>query len=202
MGRMSLSKPSIRSSNASIRVVTQLTPHEIRVALFAGRFIDFLESLNTTGAWRDLYGKKSPRLRDQELVLRIVALDQDAASYKRPLKTFLNAFVAKHRNLDGIDPSDLERRFDQAASLLDAADGHRAMRPGGSQINSALTEAFFVGLMSRIASGRATEPSDVRAALERLASDDTLTAVTSRATADEESVRRRLEISITAFAST
>ncbi len=51
---------------------TQLTPHEIRVALFAGPLIDYLEELNTDAAWRFLYGKKSPRLRDQELVLRIL----------------------------------------------------------------------------------------------------------------------------------
>jgi len=180
---------------------TQLTPHEIRVALFAGRFIDFLASLNTTTAWRDLYGRKSPRLRDQELILRIVALDQDAASYKRPLKTFLNGFVAKHRNLDAIDHTEVEQRFEQAASLLKAAGGHDAMRPGGSQINSALTEAFFVGLMSRIASGRVTESNNVKAALGLLATDGTLTAVTSRATADEDSVRRRLEITLAAFES-
>lgn len=46
---------------------TQLTPHEIRVALFAGPFIDFLDRLNSCEAWRELYGKQSPRLRDQEL---------------------------------------------------------------------------------------------------------------------------------------
>jgi hypothetical protein len=181
---------------------TQLTPHEIRVALFAGPFIDFLESLNTTTPWRELYGRKSPRLRDQELILRIVALDQNAGSYKRPLKTFLNSFVAKHRHLGGINHEDVQQRFQEAASLLQAADGHNAMRPGGSQINSALTEAYFVGLMRRIASGQPVGADDVKSTLGRLATDSTLTAVTSRATADEESVRKRLEITLAAFLGT
>ena len=34
----------------------QLTPHEIRVALYAGPFIDYLTSLNVDEAWRSLYG--------------------------------------------------------------------------------------------------------------------------------------------------
>ena len=45
----------------------------------------------------------SPRLRDQELVLRILALFSSAASYRRPLKKFLNDFVAQHRRAH--DPS-------------------------------------------------------------------------------------------------
>src|SRR5215475_14570998 len=44
---------------------TQLTPHEIRVALYAGEFIEFLAQLNDVRDWRELYGPKSPRLRDQ-----------------------------------------------------------------------------------------------------------------------------------------
>ena len=44
---------------------TQLTPHEIRVALYAGPFIDFLERLNQDPNWRTVYGRQSPRLRDQ-----------------------------------------------------------------------------------------------------------------------------------------
>lgn len=53
---------------------TQLTPHEIRIALYAGPFIDFLTSLNDEPSWRALYGRRSPRLRDQEVVLRVIAL--------------------------------------------------------------------------------------------------------------------------------
>ena len=48
---------------------TQLTPHQIRLALYAGPFIEYLAELNDVTEWRGLYGPKSPRLRDQELVL-------------------------------------------------------------------------------------------------------------------------------------
>ena len=65
---------------------TQLTPHEIRVALYAGPFIEYLTGLNEDENWRDLYGHESPRLRDEELVLRIIALYVEPGTYRRPLK--------------------------------------------------------------------------------------------------------------------
>lgn len=179
---------------------TQLTPHEIRVALFAGRFIDYVESLNRTPDWRVLYGKKSPRLRDQELVLRILALAEDSSGYKRPLKTFLNKYVALHRQLEGLDINKQRARFIAASQLLSSADGRPALRPGGSQLNAALTEAIFVGLMRRLAEGKEMTISATKSALILLSENTDLELTTSRATADEESVRRRLEIATAAFA--
>lgn len=37
---------------------TQLTPHEIRIALYAGKFIDLMARLNDFPAWRSLYGSQ------------------------------------------------------------------------------------------------------------------------------------------------
>lgn len=49
---------------------TQLTPHEIRVALAAGPLIEYSEQLNSDNSWRHLYGNRSSRLRDQEAYSR------------------------------------------------------------------------------------------------------------------------------------
>lgn len=67
---------------------TQLTAHEIRVALYAGPLVDSIESLNGGTDWRALFGARSKRIRDHELVMRILALYADSAAYNRPLKTF------------------------------------------------------------------------------------------------------------------
>jgi hypothetical protein len=180
---------------------TQLTPHEIRVALFAGPFIDFVEKLNKNTNWRALYGKKSPRLRDQELVLRIVALYVNAALYKRPLKAFLNRFVAEHRQ-DSVKDLDetIGKRFQRAAELLADVTGADAFRPGGSQINAALTEAVFVGLMRRLDQGDDVDIARAGEEMSQLRTNDALLTAVSRATADEERVRARLEITTRAFA--
>lgn len=174
---------------------TPLTPHEIRVALYAGPFIDFLANLNQDEDWRNIYGKVSPRLRDQELVLRILALYERHESYERPLKSFLNSFVADYRESDWSLTTDLlEERFGAASELLAEAVGRDGFIIKGYQINAALTEAIFVGMMRRLDDG----PDDeidldaTKEAVERIRANDDLIEAVSRATADPESVRTRL----------
>lgn len=173
---------------------TQLTPHEIRVALYAGPFIEFLVTLNDTPAWREIYGPESPRLRDQELVLRVVALYSAATTYRRPLKTFLNEFVAEHRDLRRLPASAIQARFQGAAELLRSGPGRSALRSQGNQVNAALSEAILVGLMRRLDMGEPPTPDRVASAVERLADDKRLVIAIARATADEESVRTRLAV--------
>jgi hypothetical protein len=173
---------------------TLLTPHEIRVALYAGPFIEFLVKLNKVPSWRSLYGQESPRLRDQELVLRIIALYSSAATYKRPLKSFLNNFVHEYRDLIRLPSDTISSRFKTTAELLVNGPGRSALRSQGSQVNAALSEAIFVGLMRRLDFGGTPSPSSVSAAVRRLAANDDLLGAIARATADEESVRRRLAV--------
>lgn len=179
---------------------TPLTAHEIRVALFAGPFIDYLELLNNDENWRALYGKKSPRIRDQELVLRIVALHVDDTSYRRPLKAFLNNFVSDHRRMKDFDSAAVRLRFERSAELLNESVGKGGLRLAGYQINAALAEATFVGLMRRLTSDPDIGPTEVAGAVDRLRQDESLLAAVSRATADEENVRVRVELATAAFA--
>jgi hypothetical protein len=179
---------------------TQLTPHEIRVALYSGPLIEFLTSLNSVPAWRSLYGKESPRLRDQEMILRFIALYIQAGSYRRPLRKFLNDFAATHRGLDSLPADVLRERFEKSTELLLAGPGRAALRATGNQLNAALTEAVLVGLAKRLDYGAPPAPADVTTAVRTISQDSRIEAVISRATADEESVRTRLAIADRAFA--
>lgn len=179
---------------------TQLTPHEIRVALFAGPFIDFLERLNTQPDWRAVYGKRSPRLRDQELVLRIVALYLAAPAYHSPLKTFLNGIAAQYRTLHQMRTEMIESRFCEASRLINSSLGRQAVRLESYQVNAALAEAIYVGLMRRLDHGTPIRPEGIASAVDEIRNDETIQAVVSRATANEENVRSRLEIATARFA--
>jgi len=174
---------------------TQLTPHEIRVALYAGPFIDFLEELNSNSAWRGLYGKKSPRLRDQELVLRIFGLVSNSAEYRRPLKKFLNDVVARYRNESRSSHADFAAAFERAADILLNTEGRDAFRTG-AQVNAALAEAVMVGLIRRLdgAEPSATGISGIISAIKENAKD-----AISRSTADESQVASRIRISTSLF---
>jgi hypothetical protein len=97
--------------------------------------------------------------------------------------------------------------FRESAQLLLEAEGRKALRYQSSQVNAALTEALFVGLMRRLAetSGKVDRRKvDLRglpAALNTLTADPDMTAAISRATANEDAVRTRLDLATRSFAS-
>lgn len=177
---------------------TQLTPHEIRVALYAGPLVDLIEELNVRPSWRSLYGRKSPRLRDQELVLRILAMFLRSDIYARPLKAFLNDFAEEFRQATGAPIATAKNLFEQASDLLDGTVGADALRKNSRQVNAARTEAIFFGLMSRLAM-EGLPADDVSIALGALDGIREFDEATSRSTADENVVAARLNASLTAF---
>jgi len=181
---------------------TQLTPHEIRIALYAGPFIAFLTSLNSEEDWRELYGPRSPRLRDQELLLRVVALYVSPGTYRRPLKKYLNEFVGRQRFLSDLNEELVAVRFREAAHILRDAAGSSAFRYRSAQVNAALTEAIMVGTMRRLDAGTLPSPESAKRALQGLLDEDRFVAAISRATADEENVRTRLAIATQALGAT
>src|SRR6202035_5587475 len=58
-----------------------LQPQEIRVALYHGELVSVLRKLNDNKDWRALFGPKSRRLKDMELILRFFAFYFYASKY-------------------------------------------------------------------------------------------------------------------------
>src|SRR5262249_13206538 len=88
-----------------------LQPQEIRVALYHGEFVRVLNELNDNQAWRKLYGKKSRRLKDMEMILRFFAFLYYALHYRSPMKDFLNRYMATNRNLQKQPKNELLKIF-------------------------------------------------------------------------------------------
>jgi hypothetical protein len=162
--------------------------------------VDFLSALNDSSAWRELYGSKSPRLRDQELILRIIALYTSSDDYFRLQKKFLNEFLGKHRNLQMLNKSRIGDLFNSSARALLVASGRSALRRYRTgQVNAALTEALFVGLMRRLNAGRPISIDETERSLAGLATDQELTNSISGSTATEEYVRKRISVATEYF---
>ena len=179
---------------------TKLTPHEIRVALFAGPLIEHLTSLNANDDWRALYGPHNKRLRDQELVLRIIALYENQSKYRRPLKTFLNSYLGDLNDSRTKLPQGPCELFQTAARLVNKSIGEKAIRHGSAQVNAALTEALFVGLMRSLVTGFEPSAQRVFDTIEQLKIDEELMNSVARSTANEQMVNTRLDVSTEAFA--
>lgn len=170
---------------------TQLTPHEIRVALFSGELMDSIAAINRMQSWRSLYGgEPSARLRDHELILRILAMYERSDSYKRPLKVFLNSYAKAHRESDA-RTTNAGKAFIAAADAIARLAGPGALRrEGNAQVNAAQTEAIFVVVMETRTVG--SIPGDLFLRIEALKADEEFDRATSRATADNDSVKLRL----------
>ena len=177
---------------------TVLQPQEIRVALYNGDFVKLLDDLNDHESWRSLYGDKSKRLKDMELILRFFALYFYSHAYKRPMKGFLNSYMSHNRDLQHQSGPDLSKLFSNTVDAIYNNIGAKAFRPK-SAVNAAVLDSVMIGVAKRLAKGAIDNPDRLIDAYSKLLADDNYLQATSRATADEEQVKTRLTKAISAF---
>lgn len=176
-----------------------LQPQEIRVALYHGEFSHLLTELNVNPSWRELYGKKSKRLKDLEMILRFFSLYYHVDDYKRPMKEFLNKYMGSNRSLQRQSKETLSELFNQVVTVVRAAIGPRAFRPFVA-VNAAAVDSIMVGVARRLEQGDISDKKAMqRAYKDLLKLPEYLSAIQS-GTAEETSVRRRLELTTNAFA--
>jgi len=89
---------------------TPLTSQEIRSALYFGKLNDLIISLSKIESWNCIV-KKDIRLTDQEYILRLIALHYDLDYYNGNMKSFLNQFMLKNRNLESFTTEDVKSFF-------------------------------------------------------------------------------------------
>ncbi len=173
----------------------RLRPQEMRTALYQGELIDTVRELNHHPAWRNIYGKPSPRLRDQELVLRFLALSFSEHKYSRPLQEFLTKFVIARRN-PPLQVLELYRKtFTQVADLWWEALGSRAFRPVRA-LNAAVFDSMFCGLSKRINSYDSPDAAGIVIAYDDLLRDVEYQEAVNQSTSGEWSMDTRMEKAI------
>jgi hypothetical protein len=179
---------------------TPLSAQEIRTCVYHGQLCDLLNELNDHESWREIYGKASARMKDQELILRFFALAHDLESYARPMKGFLNDFMEKHRELDGgLTAKALSREFKNCIDSVHKAIGKKAFRPVSS-LNAAVFDAVMIGISSRLVSGTIEDLEKLKIEYDSLLKDKEFVESYKKSTADEASVKRRIQLAIDAFA--
>jgi hypothetical protein len=175
-----------------------LTPQEIRTAIHHGPFSDLLKDLNTVEAWRSVYGPTNKLMRDQELILRFLALYYDREHYHRPMKEFLNEFMGRNKKLSGITKEQMSSVFTSTIELVEKAIGKRAFKLA-RVLNAAVYDSVMVGIARRLEKGRLTDLARLKEQYSDLLTNKDFLALTERATADEDSVSRRLALAADVF---
>jgi hypothetical protein len=178
---------------------TSLQPQEIRVALYHGLFVKLLRELNDHDSWRKLYGKKSNRLKDQELILRFFALYHEGDHYQESMKEFLNKFMGKNRDLRYISAARLRPLFHDTCNVIHQAIGSRAFRLE-RVVNAAVLDSVMVGIARRLHSGGPVlSKDDISAKYDQLVRDNEYLNAVVRSTADVANVEKRLKLAVRAF---
>jgi len=169
----------------------RLTPQEIRTAIYHGKLIDLIKELNEYQNWRDIYGNKSNRLKDQELVLRFLALYFEGNSYKRPMKEFLNIFSQKHREANQKFLSDCQALFKNTIDVIWNSIGKQAFKPIGA-LNAAVFDSVMVGLARKMSAGTVNNFERVKTTYVELINNPDYIKLVSQSTSDERNVESRL----------
>lgn len=176
----------------------QLYPQEIRNCLYHGELNDLLKELNKNESWRTIFGKENPRQKDTELILRFFALLFLSEEYLRPMKDFLNKYMAKNRHLKFNSAEDLKAIFSSTIELIHLSLSEKAFRPEKA-LNAAVFDAVMVGVARRLGKGAIKETGELKKKYEELLVNDEFKKAYKTSTSDEENVRKRLRLAINLF---
>jgi uncharacterized protein with ParB-like and HNH nuclease domain len=178
----------------------KLTPQEIRVAIYHGDFIDAIKALNELKEWRAIFGKKHERLKDQELILRFLAMYFASNDYQKPMNEFLNKFTETHRKPTPSFIAGCRKIFSDTITFVHTTLANKAFRLERA-LNVAVFDSVMFGLAQR--QQRKNSVPDANAfkqAYQQLLSDQDYLDSVSQATSDERTVARRLQIATRQFA--
>jgi Fic family protein len=180
----------------------KLSAQEIRTAVCygkEGKFIKAIDELNDNAEWRAIFGKPNVRLKDKELILRYLALTAEFESYQRPMGEFLNKFMKAHSNPTDKFLTQAKDSFTKSIKCIYEALDSKAFKPQRA-INAANFDAVMVGVTKNIDNVVAMTSARLSAIYNILTTSEDFIRYTEKATADEASVKGRINLAIEAFA--
>ncbi len=181
----------------------KLSPQQIRVAIYHGRFLDLLRELNEYQPWRGMFGNPSKTLKDHELILRFITLYLEWQKYgdteeTSTIKGFLNDFTYRKRNCDDEFCEFTTSLFKNTIDIIKPSLGKQAFRPERA-LNTAVFDSVMVGIATRLNNGGIANMELLKSRYEGLFQNDAYLKSIERATSDTKNVKTRCEIAISAF---
>jgi hypothetical protein len=178
----------------------RLSPQEIRNCIADGPLLGCIRELNDDLTWRQIFGdKRNARLKDQELILRFLAMHVRGESYRAPMRDFLNDFCTEYMQEPPEVLVTFKAIFKQAVDTIWAAKGRAAFRPSRA-LNAAVFEGVMVGLAARLAKNGGASTDEIALAYDNLLKETAFLQACERATAREDTVKTRRTAAIAAFA--
>lgn len=174
-----------------------LNPMEIRKCVYSGAHFVLLEELNQLDDWRKIIGQPKPdkRLRDTELILRVLALIHSWESYKKPMKQFLNEYLKFGEKLqDNQKQQFLQETKDQFSALCKFVIAQLGEKP--FHLRGRLNYSVMDSIMVAANSARLKQVNNLRERCERLIQDKEYLDWVTKDTSDEKIVSSRVRRAI------
>ncbi|MCA9564835.1 MAG: DUF262 domain-containing protein [Myxococcales bacterium] len=169
---------------------TQLNAMEIRKALYHTRAYPLLERISRSDAWWALLGLQSEdrRLKEIELLLRVLALTDTWESYVKPMKTWLTKHMARLEKTPETELSVYEERVAQRLTEIHAALGDRPFHLR-SRLNAAALDSVVATLL------RAPQlPENLAERYADLRSEERFEQTTAQDTSDATVLKERFAL--------
>ena len=173
---------------------TPLSPQEIRAVAYRGQFNELLVELNKDANWRELFGNMHKRKRDEELILRFLALYFCSDKYVPSMKAFLNSFMKRNRDLESYSEDKIRPLFENTVRTILNKIGPRAFKPTRA-LNAALLDSLMVGIARR----GTIESDDIKEQYKNLRENKTYDKLIADTTSAVDNVRTRIQLAIEAF---
>jgi len=176
-----------------------LSPQEIRACIYYGSYNELLVNLTSNSDWRNIIGgEHNERLKEEELILRFFSLYFHHTDYKKPMKAFLNRRMSMNRNFELVSSKSMETTFNSTTKFINETLGDKAFRLERG-VHSAIFDSVMVGTANRLRNGEITDKETFVDYYYSLLGDSNFEEAYNRATSDEASVSKRLNLAIEAF---
>lgn len=173
-----------------------LKEQEIRNCIVRGGINSFLKELNEYPNWRILFGKNEPdaRMRDEEMILRFIALYENLDEYSKPMKEFLTDYMRLNKTISQNDKDRLSTLFKKTMDFILSSIG-----PSAFKIKAGVNVAVFDSISVALASIDTQNIDNLSEKHKILLKNPSFLECVSKATTDREKVKRRIDIAIGTF---
>lgn len=173
-----------------------LYPQEIRTAIYQGQFQELLVELKELQLWKENFSINPKRKKDEEIILRLIALHYNYKNYKGNMKFFLNEFMSNNKNLESVNKNEIKEIFTVTLNYICNEIGLLFFRPKGNALNIAILDSIFVGI-SRNVEHIDNDKKNIKEVVSSINEDEKFkNSIFTGKTHHKESVISRIDIAI------
>lgn len=176
-----------------------LSPQEIRNCVSHGEFQKRLVLLSEDSIVKNILRIDPKRKKDQEIVLRLIALAFNHKNYTGNMKQYLNNFMFDNKDLKNRTVLEIIEEFIHVCTVMNEIRIDDIIRPNAS-LNIAILDSIWVGIYKLIESGSPISKAIIESKIQTLLDNSGFKdAILTGKTHHTDSVINRINISISEF---